>query len=182
MINILQNQMRMQSGYTVNQQATPQLGTISTFDPNYYTAKVLLQPGDVLTNDIPVLTAVAGNGWGIFIPPVPGQMCVVIFQGGDPNNGVVVGLGFNDTNRPLPTPAGEIWLVHESGASIKLTNDGKIIINNTAAIEVGDQGQALKKLLTEAFVELYNNHTHGASPPPDSPITNAHLTTVLKAN
>lgn len=160
MINVLQNQSRLQSSYAVGYQTTPQLGTISTFDPNYYTAKVLLQPGDVLTNDIPVITSLSGNNWGISTPPVPGQMCVVIFIGGSPNNGVVVGLGYNDDYRPMPTPAGEIWLVHQSGASIKFTNDGKLLVDGNEELNI--QAKAIAVSIQEALELIAKNITLNA--------------------
>ncbi len=34
----------------------------------------------------------------------------------------------SDADRPLPVPAGEAWWRHQSGASVKLTNDGSLSI------------------------------------------------------
>ncbi|EJN10477.1 hypothetical protein PMI40_00005, partial [Herbaspirillum sp. YR522] len=96
--------------------------------------------------------------------------------------GMAGGRTFNDVDRPLAVQSGEFWLMHKLGGSIKLTNDGKVsvnsaveinaagpVINLTAtgnvnvvapSITLGAAGQALKSFITDAFIALFNSHTH----------------------
>ena len=105
---------------------------------------------------------------------------------GNPNMGFVCLRFFNDDYRPLAVPSGELWLVHQSGAYLKLTNDGKVSINAAAEIDIGALGSALHQLVTDAFMALYNGHTHpagnGNTGAPNQQMTSSHLTGVLKAN
>ena len=99
-------------------------------------------------------------------------------------------------------PVGEFWLVHKSGSQIKFHNDGSVEVNaNTdlkvtatgtvsiyaTAIRLGAAaGDTLKKLITDAFVTLFNTHTHsgcgGASNSgvPNQTITSAHQTSIVQ--
>ena len=132
----LLNQMRLQANLALNNLAKPRLGTITSYDPVNYCVKVALQP---LENDsgqpsetgwLPLMTPWVGNGWGMFCAPKIGDMIEVQFQEGCWEVGLACLRAFNDVERPLNVPAGEFWLVHASGAFIKLTNDGDIAINS----------------------------------------------------
>lgn len=120
----LLNAMRLQALMAGAGQASTRLGVVSSYNPNDYTVKVRLQPDDVETGWLPLLAPWVGNGWGMFSPPQPGDMVHVEFQEGSYEAGVACLRLFNDQDRPLPCPAGELWLVHASGASFRLTNDG----------------------------------------------------------
>jgi phage baseplate assembly protein V len=111
--------------------AQPRFGVVSSVDPSTYTARVLLQPEGVLSGWLPVLTSWAGNGWGVVCPPVPGQQVLVVAQEGDAEHGVIVGCAFSTQMRPPAAPAGELWLVHESGSFLKLLGDGSIAAQAT---------------------------------------------------
>lgn len=176
----LLNAMKLQA-----QQAGPALmrvGTVTSYDPANYAVKVSLQPEGATTGWLPILTPWSGNGWGLFAPPTPGDLVEVQFHDGDFNAGVACLRFFNDGQRPLNVASGELWLVHASGAYLKLTNDGKVLMNATAEIDVGNIGSALHTLVTDAFVSLFNSHTHGAGPVPNQTMGSSHLTAVLKAN
>jgi phage baseplate assembly protein V len=135
-IGHLQNHMRLQAQILGEQYAKPRLGLISAYDPNTYAAKVRIQPDDVETGWLPVLTPWVGAGWGLHAPPTPGDQVLVVFQEGSVENGVVVGARYNNVERPLPAPSGELWLVHQSGAFVKLTTDGKLTLNDQAGSSV----------------------------------------------
>ncbi len=183
--------MRQQAQQVAGERATTRYGIVSSYDPNNYSAKVILQPDGVNpTNWMPVLSPWIGNGWGMFCPPSVGDMVEVEFQEADHDVPMSCMRVFNDKNRPLPVPSGEFWLVHKNGAYLKLTNDGKLLINSQVEIDVsaptiniqatgnvnvvaagqanvtapainlGASGQSLLSFVTSAFQALFNGHTH----------------------
>ena len=176
----LLNAMKLQA--QMGASALMRVGTVSSYDPANYTVKVSLQPEGATTGWLPILTPWSGNGWGLFAPPTPGDLVEVQFHDGDFNAGVACLRFFNDGQRPLNVPSGEFWLVHKNGASLKFTNDGKVLLNAGTEIDVGNLGATLHTLVTDAFVSLFNSHTHAAGAPPDQTMGATHLTAVLKAN
>jgi hypothetical protein len=206
--------MRQEAMKAIGERATTRLARITSYDPNNYSAKVSIQPEGHLTGWLPVLATWVGNGWGMFCPPSIGDLVDVHFQEGDINSGMVGMRLFNDGERPLPTPSGEFWLVHQSGAFLKLTNDGKLMVNsqveidataptisitaagnvsvtagaaatvNAPAISLGAVGQTLKSVITDAFISLFNSHTHassGAGVPNQTMSAGSHATSTVKA-
>lgn len=117
-------------------QSVAKKGIVKNYNPNDYTARVALMPEGTLTQPLPIASQWIGNGWGLLTPPSPGDECLVIFQEGSYNDGIVIGLNFNDVERPLSVPAGECWLVHKTGSFLKLTNDGKVALNGKVEIDV----------------------------------------------
>jgi phage baseplate assembly protein V len=167
------------------------------------------ESGEGQTGWIPLVTGFIGQVGA----PVPGEQVIIIFQEGSLNNGIAIGRIYSSEDVPPPVPSGEWWLTHPSGSFIKVKNNGdveikaaqKIIItsesdaqinvtgdiNVTATgnanvsaqnIELANGGTALE-LVNSLFESKYNAHTHGATPPPDTPyqMTSAELTSVLKA-
>ena len=188
MIDVLIDRMRREAERQQQNVGKTKIGTVTSYDPNNYAIKALLQPEEIETGWIPLGSPLVGNGWGVFLPPSSGDQVIISFQ----ENGHEVPLAtlrlYDDKNRPLVVPSGEMWLVHKSGSYIKLTNDGKISFNASAEIDAGNLGSTLHTLVTDAFMALYNDHEHtngndGANTgPPTSPMTTAHFTSVLKAN
>lgn len=117
------------------QTAQPRFGIVESYDPNNGTAKVTLQPDGVLTGWLPVAVMWMGNGWGLMCPPSPGDQVVVVPQGGDTEDMVIMGRVFSTQGNPAvsppATPSGELWMVHQSGAYIKLLNAGGIVSNGS---------------------------------------------------
>lgn len=103
-------------------------GLVSSFDPDAYAARVLLQPENVLTGWLPVLSPWVGAGWGLAVPLVQGAQVLVVAQEGDAEQGVVVGAIWSAVDKPMAAPAGELWMRHQSGSFIKLLNDGTIAL------------------------------------------------------
>ena len=143
-------------------QGQPRFGIVTSIDPLRYAARVTLQPEGVLTGWLPVLTPWAGNGWGIACLPQPGTQVLVLAQEGDAEHGVIAGPAYSDTTQPPNAPAGELWLVHKSGSSVKLANDGQIHINGNVivngtitALNVLDGTGSLARLRAH-----YDSHTH----------------------
>lgn len=222
MINELNNLFRQSAHMATQGQATTRVCIVSSYDPNTYSAKVLVQPDNNETGWLPVTSTWIGNGWGMFCPPTPGDMVQVEFQEGGIDAGMIVGRFFNDSERPLSVPSGEFWLVHADGAFLKLTNDGKFSVNSQVEIDataptvnitatgnvavsaanasvtatasasvtapsisLGAAGQALKSFITDAFISLFNGHTHpvpgGTSSAPNQQMSAAsHATSTVK--
>jgi len=108
--------------------AQPRFATVTSVDPTRPAVRVLLQPENVLTGWLPVLSPWIGNGWGICCPPSPGDQVFIVAQEGNSEHGVVVGRAWSDSAQTPHAPSGEIWLVHKTGASIKLIANGTVQI------------------------------------------------------
>lgn len=126
------NQMRRAAMETGSSRAATRHGIIDGYDPNAYAVKVRLQPDDTLTDWMPLKAIMVGNGFGIFVAPNIGDVVEISFQEDDGGVGSAGWRFFHNQARPLTVPAGEIWLVHQSGSSIKLTTDGKTAITDKA--------------------------------------------------
>lgn len=150
-------------------------------------ATVYLAPDtSVAYGPFPLMTPWVGAGWGIQAGPKGGgidangnplgEPCVVLFPDPEAQMGFIVLGHFND-NYPAPgAPAGELWLVHEKGQTIKLTNDGHAQITG-AKVEIGDTGLSgdnavVRNKEFQALVSAFNTHLHPtAAPGPPSPPT-----------
>lgn len=131
----LLNHMRLASQMEGSGRASTRIGEVTSYDPNTYSAVVRLKPDNSLTGWLPVTSPWIGNGWGMFCPPSVGDLVEVQFQEDDLNAGFIVGRFYNDSDRPLPVQSGECWLFHKSGSFVKLTNDGKLLINGSVEID-----------------------------------------------
>lgn len=118
-----------------NAQARARFALVTSVDPANATARVALQPEGVLTGWLPILTPSAGSSWGIWCPPAPGDQVLVLAQEGDAEQGVIVGRAFSLDDLPPPAAAGELWLVHGSGSSIRLLNSGTIEMTGPVFIQ-----------------------------------------------
>ena len=91
--------------------------------------------------------------------PAPGDQVLVVAQEGDAENGVILGACFS---APMPPPAsapGELLLVHASGASLRMGNDGTVRVTGDLIVdgEVSDRHGSLDRLR-----RLYDRHSHPA--------------------
>jgi uncharacterized protein involved in type VI secretion and phage assembly len=157
------NAIKAQAGAMDRATGQPRFAVVTSVDPSRPAVRVTLQPEGVLTGWLPVLSPWVGAGWGLSSPPSPGDQVLVLAQEGDAEHGVVVGRAWSDTARSPPAPPGELWLVHQSGAFIKLSNDGMIHLQGNTSIagnlsvsgDVSDGHGKLSSLRTH-----YNTHTH----------------------
>jgi len=142
-------------------------GLVSSFDPNAYAARVMLQPENVLTGWLPIVSAWVGAGWGLAAPLTPGDQVLVIAQEGSSEHGVVLGCVWSVTDQPLPAPAGELWLQHRSASFLKLLNDGTISLaaptvnvqgNLVVSGNISDQAGAHGTIA--ALRSAHDNHNH----------------------
>jgi phage baseplate assembly protein V len=125
-----QNHMRMQAALAAGKVGKPKGGLVTDYDPVAYAVKVMLQPEGIETGWLAIETAMAGNGFGIFAGPINGAQAVVSFLEGDREVGWCTGFLPSDVDVPPHVPAGEIWVVHQSGSSEKFTNDGKVTVTD----------------------------------------------------
>jgi len=142
-------------------------GLVSSFDPSAYAARVLIQPENVLSGWLPVLSHWVGAGWGLSAPLQPGAQVLIVFQEGDAEQGVVMGAVWSAIDHAPGAPAGELWLSHQSGSYIKLLNDGTInlqasVVNVAGNLvvtgDISDQNGANGSLRT--LRQAYDTHTH----------------------
>jgi hypothetical protein len=130
MMDGLLNHGRRVADEASRSRAATRHGTITSYDPDNYAIKVTLQPDDVLTGWIPLKACWIGNGWGMFAAPSIGDAVEIDFQEADGGVGSAGWRFFNDSERPLSVQAGEFWLVHKKGQSVKLTTDGALTIDD----------------------------------------------------
>ena len=156
-------------------QGQARFGLVTSVDPTRYAARVTLQPEGVLTGWLPILTAWTGAGWGIVCPPSPGDQVLVLAQEGDADNGVIVGASFSDSAQAPAGTSGELWLVHKSGTSLKLTNAGGVWIQGDLHVtgtiyatgDVGDGVGSLARLRADYDAHTHFDSLHGLTTIPD---------------
>jgi phage gp45-like len=89
--------------------------------------------------------------------PAPGDQVIILPCRGSLEQGVIVGSCFSSKQPPPLAPIGEIWITHSSGTTLKLTNDGHVVI-------VGDlyvSGDVYDQHGSMAGIRNYHNsHTH----------------------
>ena len=136
----------------------PRFGTVVSVDPARHAARVALQPEGVVTGWLPVLSPWVGAGWGLACAPMPGQQVLVLPQDGEGEHGVIAGGAWSDASAAPAAPVGELWLVHQSGSFVKLTNDGTVRVNGDLHVngDVYDRHGSLDRLRGN-----YDAHTHG---------------------
>lgn len=187
-MEVLLDRMRREVERSRSGMGHTQLGTITSYDPGNHAVKVMLQPDGIESGWMPLGSPMVGNGWGVFLAPSIGDQVIVEYQEAGREAPFATLRLYDNNNRPLAVQSGEMWLVHKSGSYVKLTNDGKIALNAATEIDVGNLGNALHTLVTDAFESLFNNHVHtngngGANTgAPTMPMTSAHLTAFTKAN
>ena len=165
----LLNVLKAQAAALDAARGQPRFGLVTSVDPARYAARVSLQPEGVTTGWLPILSPWVGAGWGLACLPSPGDQVLVVPQEGAAEHGVVVGGAWSDAARSPGAPCGELWLVHRSGSSIMLRNDGRIYIHGDLHVSgaVFDCHGSLDQLRGH-----YNAHVHcdpqgGDTAPPD---------------
>ncbi len=118
----------------LNMQAKTQYGTVTAYNPNNYTVKVMLQPAGPETDFIPLTAAWAGNNLGaVFGPPI-GTDCRVDFVDGVVEASIAGGRFFNSKNPPPVVQSGQGAIVDGAGSFVRLNNDGTITLGAPVGI------------------------------------------------
>jgi hypothetical protein len=151
------NALKAQAGALDAARGQPRFATVVSVDPARHAARVALQPEGVISGWLPVLSPWVGAGWGMAVPPQPGQQVLVLPQDGEGEHGVVVGAAWSDASASPGAPVGEIWLVHQSGSFVKLQNDGTVRVGGDLYVsgDIYDRHGSFDRLR-----ENYNSHTH----------------------
>jgi len=137
----LLNQMRFQSGIGQNFITQMKFGLVTSYNPQNSYVIVQIQPINEedpqgsLTGWIPYLSPWAGFQGA---PRINDQVGVV-FQEGDINSGVAIGIIYSDEDLPPGAPSGELWITHPSGTTIKIMNDGNIQITANNDLNISAQ-------------------------------------------
>lgn len=142
MMSGLLNAMRQQAQMAGQDRAASRMGIVSGYNPSNYCAKVRLMPEDVETGWLPIASMWVGAGWGMFSPPMLGEVVEVCFQEDDVDAGYIGHRLFHDAARPLSVPSGEFWLVHKSGSLLKFHNDGSVELHTAQNLNASVAGNA----------------------------------------
>jgi len=172
MMDDISNEHKQRAASLAMMLGQAKFGTIQSININPpFTARVTLQPGGTLTGWLPLWTPLAGPGWGIFAPPPVGAQVVVIPVDGSVSNGFILPGFFSFLSQAPQGSVGEIWLVHQTGSVLKLTNDGNITIQaqSGGTITLGSNVQVNGHLLATGDVaagsiSLQNHLTSGVTP------------------
>ncbi|MBU6419065.1 MAG: phage baseplate assembly protein V [Proteobacteria bacterium] len=168
-MNLLWNMIKAGAGGLDGLTGTVRFGLVSSFDPSTYSAKVMIQPENVLSGWLPVMSSWVGNGWGLAAPLPPGTQVVILAQEGDAEQGVIAGAVWSSVDKPLTAPAGELWLQHQSGSFLKLLSNGTILLNAPTVNvqgnlmvsgDISDHNGAHNTLA--ALRNAYDQHVHPA--------------------
>lgn len=107
----------------------PSIGTVTSYDPNRYAAKVLLQPKGVETGWLPIETGHIGNGFGIAIGLTAGDQVKVDYVGGDKDAPSITGRLHSDQERPPVAQSGEIVIQSAAGFILKADQAGVLTLS-----------------------------------------------------
>lgn len=166
-----------------------QFGFVAAYLQADHSGTVYLAPDTTVAHGpYPILTPWVGDGWGIQAGPrgggvdadgnPMGEPCVVIFPDPEAQLGFILLGHFNDNYPALRVPAGEFWLVHRKGQSIKLRNDGNVEITGSK-VELGANGLTSDNAVVrnkefQALVSAFNAHVHATAavgpPVPPTPV------------
>lgn len=197
------NAARREAERVLGNVAQPRMGLVSSYDPDRYSVKVRLQPEGTETGWMPMASPGVGNGFGIFAPPALGDQVLVLHQEGSSGSPVAVAGIYSDADRPVVEglggcPAGEKWIVHQSGARIRFQADGTLEIRqqggtqlvlrpdgtvdlNAPTLRVGGMDAVFRRLLDERFWSWAVTHVHpNTGGPLNPPTLDASATTALK--
>ncbi len=145
-------------------------GIVTSYQPQPPMAKVTLQPEGIETGWLPVLTQWVGNGWGMIAPLQAGDQVKLTCEEADGQNYAIAGRYYSEADAaPEGAGPGELWLVHETGATFALKADGSIsLITATLNIEAPGGGNATVNLTGSLNVSVetttagkaFTPHTH----------------------
>lgn len=173
-----------------NMEGRPRFGIVASVEPSGPSVRVRIQPEDVLSGWLPILSPAGGDGAAVVVPK-PGWVAFLVPDLGDAGHGVVLGFVHTDgaplpsvpeapgaggvqSDESVPARSGE-WIVRAFGSVIRMTPSGDIYMrpasgtvkidgNLTVNGNVSDKIGSLDRLRTR-----YNAHIHtgpGSGPLP----------------
>lgn len=163
------NALKAQAGALDRSIGQPRFGVVTSVDSQRYAARVALQPEGVISGWLPILTGWVGAGWGMACPPSPGDQVLVLAQEGDSEHGIIVGRAWSEQSPAVAAPVGELWLVHATGSSIRLCNDGAIRVQGDLRVngDVFDRYGSLDRLRQHYDIHAHSDPQGGTVSPAD---------------
>jgi phage baseplate assembly protein V len=164
-VDRLLNAWKRQAAQLDSLNAQPRIGLIASVGDDGTTARVRIQPEDVMTGWLPISHHHASNQVGIISPPNTGDQVVLIPHEGDAEQWIIIGRLYSDVDVPPQSPAtnkpiapGEVaiftpnaWL-HFTGGKIfgaatefNFTGDVNITGNVTATQNISAQQEVTAK-------------------------------------
>lgn len=173
------------------------IGLVSSIDDPDKLGRVRLRfpwlKDDVESRWARVVSFMAGPDRGGVFRPEVGDEVLVVFEHGDPRFPYVLGAVWNGKDampslrgsdagndlRLIKSRSGhsvvfddtsgseKITVSDQSGNSVELSSKGVVI--KSSAIKVGSSGASESLVLGDAFMQLFNSHTHGTGVGPSSP-------------
>jgi phage baseplate assembly protein V len=141
----------------------PRIGTVTSYNPNDGTAKVLIQPEGTQTGWLPVLSQSVGAGWGIHVPLKTGEQVLVLPHEGDAENGIIVGRAFSNAMQPPGSAGSDIVLKSSGGAIINLLTNGNIMVSDASGSTITFSNNGSVTLACNNFTFNGQNFTVNAS-------------------
>ncbi|KAA0122069.1 hypothetical protein CIW48_20215 [Methylobacterium sp. P1-11] len=119
----------------------PRNATVTSVDPDTYSAKVRFEPHDPDDPDnstsgwLPIQCVATGQGHGIFSLPNVGDPVEVAFVGGDHMSGRIQQRHVSEqTQPPAGMQPGEHWIVHGNGAVMAFKKDGTVMMGGAGTV------------------------------------------------
>jgi phage baseplate assembly protein gpV len=153
----------------LSQFGAPRFGLVTSFNPQTYCAKVMIQPENTLTGWLPILSSWVGPGWGCVAPLPTGVQVLVLPDRNDAQQGVIAGVLYSDVDTPPNNAAaGEFLLLHKSGAVLTLKNNGSVDITAPGDLNINGNVKVTGTITATgdvigAGVSL-DNHEHPYTP------------------
>jgi len=152
----------------------PRVGIVASVNPSNHTARVTVMPDGTLSGWIPIKSEWIGNGWGLVCLPSAGDQVALIPHDGDANNLMISGRIYSQAQMPPVGVPGEFWLVHSTGATIKLVTSGAIVMNAPGGFQLTGNAQLSGNLSVTGTITStgdmvangisLENHTHQYKP------------------
>ena len=124
-----------------------------------YQVKVQIQPEDVQTSWLPVLSPMVGSGWGLVCPPSPGQQVLITPYEGNGGHYAVTGMSFSNAAMPPqpggnPVAPGEAAIVNANGSYLHIRNDGTVAINASTDVFINASNKVVMEVGTSAVITI----------------------------
>jgi phage baseplate assembly protein V len=131
------NAIKQQALLEVGRKILTKIGTISGYDAITHTARVMLQPEEIETGWLPVLSLSASKDWGFIIQPTIGDQCLVHFVEGSQDNGVVGLFSFSNPVPPQTDGTAVFLFYHSNGAQVKINKTGEFSLKSATGQNAG---------------------------------------------
>ncbi len=135
-MNHLLNALMMRTGAQAAGTFTARLATVTAYDPNNYAVKATIQPENVETGYVPLLSPWVGASWGAFFAPVIGVQILLLFQEGSPQVPMAALSMFSAAMPPVAVPSGEMLLQHASGSLLHFDNGGNVTMTAQQSVTI----------------------------------------------